>query len=303
MSINTAYGMMTGNSYSINDIGKPDKYASMKCEPLVDEHGVPLTPVRLKGSYHYRRLGGEVQLQGLPRAPKDPTHDQIVRTLHQRLDASEGKLEFYTYVFDNDYRQKKKAALEEIERRGMKEDKGFIKEYLAEHAPIPEQPLFMAPKNEQYAWFKEATGVIRFSDERFIQPDITGRGSSTLTPTGRLPGLIIEVIRTHIPDQETFKKLVQLSRMAYQVYFYFTDSKGSASRYNDTRTCKRDGVNFLRIRVAIYLQGGELVSNGEVVGIPSSTPKPVFNEDDPIWVQGAINRLNDVRLEHEPKKA
>lgn len=304
MGIELAYGMETGATYTIDDIIAPKRYAAMKLEALVDENGTPLTPVQRQKGHHYRRLGGEIKLSELPRYPRSKGHNALVADLHQKLLSSKGKLEFYTYAFDDEYRKKNREAIAAIKKLGREKDLNFVREYKKKHAPIPEQPLFVCPEGNQYDWFLEHEGRLRFDDETFIQPDLSGRGHGSLAPTGRCPAIIIEVIRTHVPEKETLRKLVRLSRMAYQVYFYFIKEEPQTSRYNNITEPRPGSDGRLRIRVAFYFQGGELVANGEIVSLSKSSASPaaganVHNEDDALWVQAAINHMEKIRKEHD----
>lgn len=73
--------------------------------------------------------------------------------------------------------------------------------------------------------------------------------------------MIIEVIRTHYPEIETFERLQKLSLANTLVVFYFIDKRASGSKINNQ---KLEGVH-LTLRVSRYMIGGELYINGKAV--------------------------------------
>ncbi|EBO9197612.1 hypothetical protein R259_22225, partial [Salmonella enterica] len=72
------------------------------------------------------------------------------------------------------------------------------------------------------------------------------------------PNIIIEVIRTHYPERDTFQKLLELSKTNHHVYFYFIEEGNKKSKLNSLSV--KNGI--LTLRVSHYLIGGQLYKNG-----------------------------------------
>jgi hypothetical protein len=76
--------------------------------------------------------------------------------------------------------------------------------------------------HKRYEWWRKASDCrIPFADERYIQPDICGRDVASFYPGAHNRSVIIEVIQTHYPEEETFFRLLQLSKQNRLVVFYF----------------------------------------------------------------------------------
>jgi hypothetical protein len=76
-------------------------------------------------------------------------------------------------------------------------------------------------------------------------------------PNGRLPGIIIEVIREHPPEEKTFGQLLSLSQSANIVFFYLIDDKKFDTHFN--RVFFNNGY---LIRFNFYMMGGKLFESG-----------------------------------------
>lgn len=122
-----------------------------------------------------------------------------------------------------------------------------------------EQVIFEPLQDSQYLWFMENNCRVAFCDETYIKPDIAGRDSSKFFPRAAYPNVVLEVVRTHIPDQRTFQKLFELSKCNNHIYFYFIAEGQNSSKINHFRL---DG-DVLTIRVSHYLIGGKIYRNGE----------------------------------------
>jgi hypothetical protein len=71
--------------------------------------------------------------------------------------------------------------------------------------------------------------------------------------------VIIEVIRTHHPDESTFQRLLELSKINHHVYFYFVAESKQTSKLNHFEA--KNGN--LTIRFSHYIIGGVLFRNGK----------------------------------------
>lgn len=222
-------GIISGREYTEEHIFDPRLYPRMKEEPLLNEDDCLVVPVRNENAPHYRRIGSPSFGKRLGRDENNPTHDDCVKFLFDELNDDEiSKVRFSTYVF-NDNRQ------------------------------YEEQVVFEPLHESEYLWFMENDCRVPFSDETYIKPDLAGRDSSKFFPRAAYPNVVLEVIRTHIPDQTTFQKLFELSKCNHHIYFYFIAEGKDRSKINHFRV--DDGV--LTIRVSHYLIGGKLFRNGE----------------------------------------
>ena len=222
-------GTISGREYTEEDIFDPRVYPRMKEEPLLNDDDCLVVPVRNENAPHFRRVGSPSFGTRLGRDENNPTHDECVQYIFDELNDDEiDNVQFSTYVF-NDNRQ------------------------------YEEQVIFKPIDGDNYSWFMENECRTAFSDDTYIKPDLAGRDVAKFSPTSAYPNVILEVIRTHIPDQDTFKKLFELSKCNYHIYFYFIAEGNNSSRINHLRN---DG-QILTIRVSHYLIGGKLFKNGQ----------------------------------------
>lgn len=222
-------GLISGKKYSENNIFDRELYPRMKEEPLLDEDDCLVIPVRNANTPHFRRLGNPSFGNRLGRDENNPTHDNCVQLLLDKLSSNNIKnIKFSTYVFENDVRE--------------------------------EQIVFSPQDDSNYLWCKESDCRIAFEDGTYIQPDIAGRDSNKFSPRSAYPNIIIEVVRTHSPDSSTFRKLFELSKTNYHIYFYFIAEDENTSKLNHYKTVK----NELTVRLSHYLIGGELFKNGNL---------------------------------------
>ncbi|MEP8604606.1 hypothetical protein ABKW00_02020 [Enterobacter hormaechei] len=237
-------GLISGQKYSVDDIHDNYLYLKMKGEPLIDNDDCIVIPVRNEKSPHFRKIGNVAFGTRLGRAENDQTHNKCVNSLYEELrNPKITKITITTYVFNE--RQKE------------------------------EQVIFSTLNESKYGWFKEGEARIAFEDSTYIQPDIGGREINKFFPRSIYPNIIIEVIRTHSPDKETFEKLVELSKVNHHVYFYFIGSGRMSSGLNNFTVSKGE----LKIRVSHYLIGGEVYKNGNPVNIRNNKTFDVwYNE-------------------------
>ncbi len=226
-----ARGGFSNRVYQVEDIFSQALYPRMREEPLLNDADELVIPVRKTGGPHFRRIGRASFGARLGRGENDPTHNQCVSLLHETLSREEVKrVSISVYVFD---------------------DKGNYEE----------QVIFSTLAGTDYRWFMENTARVGFHDERYIQPDLSGRDANKFFPTSSSPNVIIEVIRTHIPEETTFARLQELSKANTLVVFYFINERARGSKINNFR--EEDG--HMTIRASKYMLGGELYLNGSPV--------------------------------------
>ena len=222
-------GVISGKEYSEEDIFDLGQYPRMKEEPLLNEDDCLVVPVRNKAAPHYRRVSNSSFGTRLGRSENDPTHNDCVNYIVDEIcNKSAESVSFSTYVFADD------------------------KSY-------EEQVIFQTLADSNYCWFKESEAKVAFHDETYIQPDIAGRDINRFFPGSVYPNVIIEVIRTHHPEFETFQKLFELSKTNHHVYFYFIQEGKRTSKLNHLKNMGGQ----VTVRVSHYLIGGTLYKNGE----------------------------------------
>lgn len=242
-------GLISHRNYSTCDIFDQKLYPRMKEEPLIDEDDCIVVPVRNQNAPHFRKVGNQSFGKRLGRAENNPTHDDCVSYLYKELTNENIQIvKFSTYVFDD-------------------------------NGQYGEQVIFSPLVDSDYGWYKEADARIAFHDECYIQPDIGGRDKNKFFPRSAYPNIIIEVIRTHSPDRDTFQKLFELSKENYHIYFYFIGEGNKNSKIN--RVISHD--NNLTIRVSHYLVGGQIYKNGKIYAPMRE------NESFDKWYQYIIN--------------
>lgn len=223
----TAFGTITSETYLASQILDDAAYQLMLNEPLVDEAGDVLMPVRNKSSPHFRRLGSGAAVKDAPRQPRSARHDALITELLVDLRAAKDKVSFFTNYFDD----------------GVKTEKTLV----------------AFPQGLGRNWFSEAS--IIFPDRLRIRPDLAGSSSTVFAPNGLNPFVIIEVIDTHFPSKATFERLVDLSNCCYIVFFYILGSGKNSRRQKFSEVEVEDG-GAIRIRTTHVLIGGDLVVNG-----------------------------------------
>lgn len=238
-------GAKTGKTYEEKDIFNPAIYPRMKEEPLIDVNDCLVVPVRNKESPHFRRIGAPSFGKRVGVDERNPTHDKCVQNLLDELSSDKIQgVDFFTNVFADD-------------------------------RSYDEQIIFSTLPNGKYSWHKEADARIAFPDSTYIQPDLGGRDTTIFFQRATRPNILIEVIRTHHPDETTFFKLIELSKTNHHIYFYFIAEGKTSSVLNHYKVV--DGR--LKIRVSQYLLDGSVFKNGN----PSPSKKK--NETDSHWYQ------------------
>jgi hypothetical protein len=222
-------GITTGTIYRNRDIMNDNKYSLMNQEEaLIDNDGDIVFSVRNisgKVSAHFRK-DKTSNISRIGRREVNPSHNDCVNELHRALSQSI-EIEIFTYLF------KSKTEKENI-------------------------VIFKNMKDSGYSFHREEQARIPFEGSCYIQPDIGGIAANRLFPSTAYPGIIVEVIRTHEPELETFRKLFELSRMNYLIIFYFIDESKKSSILNSF-TANEEKIS---LRVSHYMQDRKLYKNG-----------------------------------------
>ncbi|RZO10655.1 hypothetical protein EKG40_03550 [Pseudomonas moorei] len=224
-----ARGAISGTTYNEAEIFDNYRYTAMRSEPLLSANDEIVIPVRNQTRPHFRRLGNPSFGARLGRDENDPTHDNCVNYLLDELTSS-ASIILSIYVFDAEGNHNR-------------------------------QVIFATLPGSTYRWFKEADARVAFHDGSFIQPDIGGRDVGKFFPRSSSPNILIEVVRTHAPDLETFKKLHELSLANTIVVFYFIASNKSSGKLNNIPV----NENAFEIRISHYMLNGDVYRNDTLV--------------------------------------
>lgn len=207
----------------------------MKAEPLMNEDGALVVPVRNKNRPHFRRLGDASFRTRIGATESDPTHKKVVSWLRRKL--QENKLKIITRVFDEDTQRA-----------------------TGEGANYEEQVILLLEEPARYRWFTESECRVAFDGGSYIVPDIAGRDTTVFFPSVGRESVIVEVIQTHYPDCDTFFRLLSLSSLGHIVVLYFVAPDKWDSTYNRCRI--DDEAGTMELRPAYYLAQGHVFKNG-----------------------------------------
>lgn len=216
------HGGVSGGTYKEEDIFDDAKYLKMRSEPLVNDDDEIVIPVRNKNRPHFRRLGKPSFGSRIGRGENNSTHDTCVNFLFDGLSSAK-HIDISIYIFD-------------------------------ENGKHQRQVIFSTLAGTKYCWFKEADARIAFRDGTYIQPDLGGRDVSKFFPRSNSPTILIEVIRTHAPELETFKKLYELSLANTMVVFYFVAEDKKISKLNNV-PARSDAFEM---RISHYMLNGDM---------------------------------------------
>lgn len=220
-------GSVSQNVYTEQDIFTT-QYHRMREEPLLNGDDELVIPVRNENRPHFRRVGRASFGRRIGRGENDLTHNACVDKIFQKLSVPNRRSRLTTYVF-------------------------------APGSARMEQVFFAPGVTSAYKWYKEADARIAFDDGTYIQPDLAGRDANRFFPRASCPNVIIEVVRTHAPEEQTFQRLYELSLANTIVVFYFI-AEGKSSGILNHLT---DDPAMFTLRVSHYMIGGELYNNGD----------------------------------------
>ncbi|MDH2916062.1 MAG: hypothetical protein PXX77_04210, partial [Gallionella sp.] len=200
-------GLNSKRTYTEEQIFNGLIYAQMKAEPLSNDEGDLVVPARNKKRPHFRRIGDATFRTLIGSTETGSTHKNVVSWLKKSHQVN--RVRVVTWVF------------EEIETSDSSKQNDH-----------EEQVIFFSDSPTQYRWFSENECRIAFEGGNCIVPDIAGRDLTAFSPSAGHESIIVEVIQTHYPDQNTFFRLLSLSEVGYLVIFHFVAPGKSDSTFN-----------------------------------------------------------------------
>lgn len=213
----------TNKPVTTADFDTDEKYEALKETVLVDGDGYIVIPVRRDGAPHFRRLVGTGDDVLVGAREDDETHTRVIRFLTRLLNDCKGKVRIRTRLFKD-------------------------------NTTDSTLPILAAVDGGLFQWLMEGKARIYLDESRYIQPDIAGRHSGWFIGRPSQPSIVIEVVRTHVPDFEAFRKLLDLSRAGHMVVLFFANWHKWGSVYSQVNTDKKPNVELV---VSHYLHGGE----------------------------------------------
>lgn len=225
----SATGSTTGTLYLDTDILDNKLYPTMRAETLLNASDELVVPVRNQNHPHFRRIGAVSFGSRVGASEVHPAHNRSVDEILNELRTA-NNIDLCVYVFD---------------------------ENKVRHTQV----IFSTLPNSNYRWGKEGDARVAFSDGRYIQPDIAGRDANKFFPRSSCPNIIIEVIRTHEPDLDTFKKLYELSKASTIVVFCFITDDDWKTKLNHVIP----NPNRFVFRISRYMINGSVYSGDSEV--------------------------------------
>jgi len=238
------YGDKPKDKFNENDISIAQTLALMRTMRLTTKNGDIVVPVAHATKPHFRVIFSGYQEKDSASPGNKENHDGCVDYLKKYLEKAKDTFRLQTFLLDN------KTYIDRATNR--------VRLSVGEKRNLVEQIIFRPDLGSQYAWFNGASARARFSDGCFVESDLVGRPSLSFHPTGRNPGIIIEVIQTHPPEKLTFQRLYEMSLAAHFVIFYIIPDQHFESQYN--RIWPMGNVCCLRF--TFYMFGGKLFENG-----------------------------------------
>lgn len=221
-----AVGKISGKQYKEEEIFTP-LYLQMIAEPLhaLNEPERIVIPVRRNGAPHFRDLSKGAKEQIVDRRENDSSHETCIDNLMLLLKSRRIKLGTNVFV----------------------------------EGEICAQIFFTAPTSPGYEWWR-AAGECRIpvGEGKIIIPDICGRNPKLFAPSQESRSIIIEVVRTHSPEMETYFNLLELSSRNHIVIFYFIPVDKKSSKFNRYSFDEE----YLTIMPAFYMLDGQFYTNG-----------------------------------------
>lgn len=223
--------------FSPSDINDPDKRARMQASSGMWDDDLNELKVVPKGQRSNNRAATRAHFKlksGIPRTPihrdsADVTHNNAVDDLHGHLAVGTSSLSLVSKGWDSNNKPTKTTLWKQ-------------------------HPL------SDYSWHKEPGTRLLMECQDFIQPDIVGVDSTRMNRTAANPGIIIEVVHHHWPDETTFKHLKSLSALRYIVAFYFV--KQGFKNNNFVNTFHAEELHC-SLTAGTFLFGGTFFHNGK----------------------------------------
>jgi hypothetical protein len=184
---------------------------------------IGLAPVKPRKSgkkrAHYRLKPSDDIGVALERTERKPTHNETVNILLSALTNAKADAAFYANGF------------------------GGAKTL-----------IFSLPRGTRYRWVREPETRYWVDAIRYIQPDLLGWDGSRFSSGPRNPGVIIEVVYTHLPEFDTWLALEELSKRNHIVLFFFVRPGFRMNFLNGVNASNKRPP--LEINVEYYLQNG-----------------------------------------------
>ncbi|QTK46696.1 hypothetical protein [Xanthomonas euvesicatoria] len=234
--------------FKAEEIKDPLKLARMQTLPLYDAEDMEVEPVResINGkSAHFRRKKEKKMGNQIGLSENKPDHNAAVDDILEELSTNKLPL-----IFTSLHRYKRIEVNIDGEKAKVAE-------------PID---IGNVIKIADYRWFKESRARIWLDAERYIQPDLMGCDSLRASPTPSTPAVVIEVIRTHPPEFETYLALRDASTRNHLILFFFI----AGERRNDELNSIELRDDLCEVRAQLYLKNGFLYQRDEKIEIDRS---------------------------------
>jgi len=152
----------------------------------------------------------------------------------------------------------------------------------------------------EYQWWSDTRGTrIPVGYGRYIQPDLCGRIAvgDAFAPSLRAPSVIVEVIDTHYPEENTLFELLKLSTQNFVVALHFIRAPGFSSYWSRLIT---SDTQQAKLRVVHLLADGNFVTNGEPLGecLAPPTDRKQFSAWYAAFKEDTFKRIMDKKDEN-----
>lgn len=222
--------------FSPDDINDDNKLARMRQSTALWDDDFNELSIFTEGKATLNRKATRAHFKlksGIPRTithrdSADPTHNDTVDAIHTLLKSAQTRLHLTAKAWNG----------------GKRADNVFWKQHIL----------------SDYAWHKEPATRLLMESGEFIQPDIVGIDITRMNRTATNPGIIIEVVHHHWPDESTFAHLMKLSTLNYIVAFYFVRS---GHRMSTLASAARQQQSIISLTVGQYIHQGVFFNEGK----------------------------------------
>lgn len=229
-------------TYTESDIKNATKLAEMRSTVLRNDEKQIVVPVNHPTSKHFRTIGNSLA-ERLVGDAHDTKHNECIAYLKRILEKAGDVFQVVTLVPNF-------SAYIHSESGRPAAQKGEKKTYDL-------QPIFKSCAGSDYKWFSGSDARVRYPDGSYIESDLCGKATASFCASQSRPDIVVEVIRTHPPDFETFEKLLGLSRNNTFVLFFIIPERDVESQMN-----RAWPVPTLDVRVSFYLKDGLFYESG-----------------------------------------
>ncbi|MCV0324209.1 MAG: Uncharacterized protein K0R79_2023 [Stenotrophomonas indicatrix] len=277
--------IVTGSNqktYTEDDIQNALSLAEMRSTVLFNNKSQIVAPVNHPTQKHFRVLGkpSNAKLKG---DPHDTNHDRCIAYLERFLKNAGDSFEIASFV------PKFRAYIHKKTGRPAAS--------IGESKTYELQTVFSAIAGSGYRWFTGPSARVIYPDGSYIESDLCGRATATFYPTRVKPNIVIEVIRSHPPDFDTFERLVELSKNNTFVLFFLipeNDDNSVESQFN--RAWRKDR---LQLRVSFYLMDGMFYEAAVHIPDSGTNRRGVYEQ----LVSGVLNTVRKEALSPEKYQA